>query len=116
MYESDDFFERFQGLGRRRWRVTRATGRSFAVADVLLPHGLVGAVAGDVSATTLPCELAIAGGAALRTADPLRRTGTRRRGEPAVALGASPARDHVQSVAGAAEVAAFSAEPAATSA
>jgi hypothetical protein len=94
--------------------VTRAAGRSFAVADALLPHGLVGAVTGEVSTPTLPYELAIAGGAALRAADPLRRAGTRRRGEPAVALGASPARGHAQSVASAAEVAAFSAEPAAT--
>jgi hypothetical protein len=92
--------------------VTGATNRTFAgpgsaVADVLLPHGLVGAVAVDVFATTRPCELAIPGGAALHAADPLRRPGARGRGEPAVALGASLARDHAQSVAGAAEGAAF---------
>jgi hypothetical protein len=96
--------------------VTDATARGLAglgsaVADGLLPRGVVGAVAVDVSATTQPGELAIAGGAALRAADPLRRLGARGRGEPAVALGASPARGHAQSVAGAAEVAAFVADP-----
>jgi len=60
--------------------VTRSTGPSFgglgsAVADVLLPHGFVGAVADDVTASTRARDRAIAGGAALRAADPLRRPG-----------------------------------------
>ena len=80
MHELDDFLGQFRGLGRGSWRVTGSTDRSFAglglaVADALLPHGFVGAVAVDVSATTLPSELAIAGGAALLAADPLRRSG-----------------------------------------
>jgi hypothetical protein len=82
MYDLGDFFKRFRWLGRGSWRVTGSMGPSFgglgsAVADVLLPHRFVGAVADEVTASTRPCDRAIAGGAALRAADPLRRPGAR---------------------------------------
>src|SRR5207244_3257836 len=94
----------------RRWRVTRsvdrgrlAFGLGSIVADRLLPSALVGAVLDDLAPATTPRELAITGHAARRAADPLRRPRARGRGEPAAALGASPARDHAQSLPGADE-------------
>ena len=88
-------------------------GTGTGVAGLSLPQALLGAVVVELPAAARPRELAITGGAALRAADPLRRPGARRRGEPAAALGASPARDHAQSVTGAPERADFHAEPAA---
>jgi hypothetical protein len=82
----------------------------------VLPYALVGAVGVDLAAAASPRELAIAGGAARRAADPLPRPGPRRRGVPPAAFGASLARDHPQSVTGTAEKDAFPAEPAPTGA
>jgi hypothetical protein len=106
--ESHDFFRQFRVLGSRRWRVTggAALGRRGlrpSGAGRLLPHALVGAVVIDLAATTRPRQLPIARGTARHATDPLRRSGARRRGVPAAALGASLARDHAHSVTGAVE-------------